>query len=240
MRKRPSRVCNKSCSPGVRRFQLVPCVPARQTPKGSCLLVFSAGLCWTVAGCTLPFTTEAGVAGTSLISPLEILQISDTDTASGKNAKKKRKKESATFSTRQLLSGLGPRTRTSAITHDFFTLFSPRGSPQDWQPVRKNLAGVDKKDKPDKPGRVVCVTWRAGLTWCPRVGAGKNSGPQSRSGGWAPDWGSRICGCVLVLLLLLSCSALGWAGLGLARLVGLGDSRGGTQAGYFWGEIRQE
>lgn len=25
----------------------------------------------------------------------------------------------------------------------------------------------------DKPGRVVCVTWGAGLTWCPRVGAGR-------------------------------------------------------------------
>ena len=56
------------------------------------------------------------------------------------------------------------KTRTSAITHDFF-LFSPRGNPQDWQPVRTTWRG-------DKPGRVVCVTWRAGLTWCPRVGAG--------------------------------------------------------------------
>lgn len=115
------------------------------------------------------------------------------------------------FSTR----GRRPRTktRTSAITHDFF-LFSPRGNPQDWQPVRKTWRG-------DKPGRVVCVTWEAGLTWCPRVGAGRIPVLSLDQGDGRPDgtgfecrWsgGRRIS------------SVLGQAGLG--------DSSG-TQLGIF-------
>lgn len=80
MRKRPSRVCNKLCSPGVRRFQLVPCVPARQTPK-----VFGDG-----PGL---FSPETGKLSYSLL---------DIGRDSGKNAK-----ESAPSP--RAADGLGPR-----------------------------------------------------------------------------------------------------------------------------------
>jgi hypothetical protein len=140
MRKRPSRVCNKLCSPGVRRFQLVPCVPARQTPK---VLVCVSVLVCPSALCLLR-PRQAWQA--PLLIPFGNIGISEyCDTASGKNAKK----ESATFSTRRT-SGLGPKTRTSAIAHDFF-LFFPRRNPQDWQPVRKNLAGVTSQTSQTSP-----------------------------------------------------------------------------------------
>ncbi|KAH8765010.1 hypothetical protein F5883DRAFT_105470 [Diaporthe sp. PMI_573] len=87
----------------------------------------------------------------------------------------------------------------------------------------------------DKPGRVVRVTWRAGLTWCPRVGAGRipvlsldqGDGPRTGSGfrralvGW--QGGRRMDQL---------CFALFCPGLGRAGLVGLGDSCG-TQLGIF-------
>lgn len=152
---------------------------------------------------------------TSLI-PFSILA-----TALGKNAK-----ESATFSTRGRWTR--PKTRTSAITHDFF-LVSPRGNPQDWQAVRKTWQG-------DKPGRVVCVTWGAGLTWCPRVGAGiiPVGTPVSRSGGWPPRRDRiRWLGRCWSGWRRIS-SVLGW------NRTGLGGSAGTHTAGYFWGKICQE
>lgn len=187
MRKRPGRVCNKLCSPGVRRFQLVPCVPARQTPKemAQALVARDRPLLFPFGYWTRPLG--------------RMQRVSD-------------------FSTRRRRPRT--KTRTSAITHDFF-LFSPRGNPQDWQPVRKTWRG-------DKPGRVVCVTWGAGLTWCPRVGAGRIPVLSLDQGDGRPDgtgferrWpgGRRIS------------SVLGQAGLG--------DSSG-THSWVFLGRIRQE
>jgi hypothetical protein len=86
----------------------------------------------------------------------------------------------------------------------------------------------------DKPGRVVRVTWRAGLTWCPRVGAGRipvlsldqGDGPRTGSGfrralvGW--QGGRRMDQL---------CVVLSWAGPGRA-----GWSGGFVwhTTGYFW------
>lgn len=151
MRKRPGRVCNKLCSPGVRRFQLVPCVPARQTPS------FFVGL--------------VARDETSLI-PFWIL-----DTASGKNAKSQR-----LLHARTLDSDQDENLRNYSR---FFPSF-PRVSIHKIGSLYVKLGGGDK------PGRVVCVTWRAGLTWCPRVGAGRipvlsldqGNGPRTGWTGW--------------------------------------------------------